>query len=107
MLSGWLHCTLGDVIIALGSFWLVSLMSWNRRWFLGLNKINFIGFIMVGLGYTFFSEWANIQIFKSWSYNESMPMIPWTEVGLSPVLQWILLTRHYFLLVEKEKKEDS
>jgi hypothetical protein len=111
MLSGWLHCTWGDVIITIGSFWFVSLTSWNRRWFLGLNKINFIGFIMVGVAYTFFSEWANIQIFKSWSYNESMPMIPWTEVGLSPVLQWvvipstvILLTRHYFLFAQERAK---
>jgi len=60
---------------------------------------------MIGLVYTFFSEWANIQIFKSWSYNESMPIIPWTRVGLTPVLQWIvipavviLLMRHYFSL---------
>ncbi len=111
MLSGWLHCTWGDVIIIMGSFWFVSLTSWNRRWFLSLNKINFMGFIMVGVAYTFFSEWANIQIFKSWSYNEMMPMIPWTEVGLTPVLQWIvipsaviLLTRHYFLLAEERAK---
>ncbi len=95
----------------MGSFWFVSLTSRNRRWFLGLNKVNFIGFIMVGVAYTVFSEWANIQIFKSWSYNESMPMIPWTEVGLTPVLQWIvipsaviLLTRHYFLLAEERAK---
>lgn len=105
MLSGWFHCTLGDVMITVGSFWLVSLMSFNRKWFLSLNRVNFIGFIMIGLVYTFFSEWANIQIFKSWSYNESMPIIPWTRVGLTPVLQWIvipavviLLMRHYFSL---------
>jgi hypothetical protein len=114
MLSGWLHCTLGDVMITVGSFWLVSLMSFNRKWFLSLNRVNFIGFIMVGVAYTFFSEWANVQIFRSWGYNESMPIIPWTTVGLVPVLQWvvipsvvILLVKHYFLLVEKEKKEDS
>jgi len=65
MLYGWLHCTWGDVMIPLGSFWLVSLMSWNRRWFLRFKKVNFIGFIMVGVVYTFFSEWANVHIFKS------------------------------------------
>jgi hypothetical protein len=83
-------------------------VSFNRRWFLGLTRRNFIGFIMVGVAYTFFSEWANIQIFKSWSYNESMPMIPWTKVGLTPILQWIiipsiviLLIKHYFSLAQE------
>jgi hypothetical protein len=110
MLSGWLHCTVGDVMITIGSFWLVSLMSLNRRWFLSLTRSNFIGFIVVGVGYTFFSEWANVQIFKSWGYDESMPIIPWTKVGLIPVLQWIvipsveiLLIRHYFLLAGASK----
>lgn len=74
-------------MITLGSFWLVSLRNRNRKWFLNLKAVNSIGFIMIGVVYTFFSEWANVQIFKSWGYNESMPMIPWTKVGLSPVLQ--------------------
>jgi hypothetical protein len=37
-----------------------------------------------------------------------MPIIPWTKVGLTPVLQWIvipstviLLTRHNFLLARE------
>ncbi|MEJ2067650.1 MAG: hypothetical protein P8Y09_06830, partial [Deltaproteobacteria bacterium] len=29
MLYDWLHCTVRDVMITLGSFWLVSLISWN------------------------------------------------------------------------------
>ncbi len=110
MLFGWLHCTLGDVMITVGSFWLVSLRNWNRKWFLSLKGVNFIGFIVIGVIYTFFSEWANVQIFKYWSYNETMPLIPLTKVGLSPVLQWIvipsvviLLMRHYFLLAGGSK----
>ena len=105
MLYGWLHCTWGDVMITIGSFWLVSLMSRTRRWFLRLNKVNFIGFIAVGVFYTSFSEWVNVHIFRSWGYSEAMPMIPWIKVGLTPVLQWmviplvvILLVRHHFLL---------
>ena len=27
----------------------------------------------------------------SWSYNDSMPIIPYTNVGLSPILQFIIL----------------
>jgi hypothetical protein len=49
MLYGWVHCTLGDVLLTLGSFWVVSIFSRSRRWFLKLNRLNFIGFIMVGI----------------------------------------------------------
>jgi hypothetical protein len=102
MLYGWLHCTLGDVLLTLGSFWLISLISWNRRWFLKLTKTNLAGFVLVGVGYTLLSEWSNVHIFKSWVYNELMPIIPLIRVGLFPVLQWIVvpsviifLLRHY------------
>jgi len=105
MLYGWFHCTLGDVILTLLSFWLVSILSRNRRWFLNLNGLNFIGFILVGVIYTIFSEWTNVHILKSWSYNELMPTIPWIKVGLTPFLQWlvipsatILFVKHHFLL---------
>lgn len=112
LLNAWFHCTWGDVMITLGSFWFVCLMSWNRRWFLNLNGINFTGFLMIGLVYTVFSEWANVRIFRSWNYNELMPIIPWIRVGLTPVLQWILvpsitilLLRHYFSLIKEVVKE--
>jgi hypothetical protein len=119
MIYGWIHCTLGDVVITLGSFWLVSIVSHNRRWFLRLNRVNFVGFIMVGIIYTFLSEWLNVNIFKSWGYNESMPIIPLIKVGLTPFLQWmvippvaILLVRHHFMLEQevakrKEGKNDK
>lgn len=116
MLYGWIHCTLGDVIITIGSFWLVSILSRNRRWFLRLNRLSFIGFIIVGVVYTLFSEWLNVHIFRSWGYNESMPIIPLIGVGLTPFFQWIivppaviLLVRHH-LLLDKEvarKKEGA
>lgn len=99
MLYGWLHCTLGDVMITLGSFWLVSLLSRSRRWLFSLHKMNFLGFIAIGVIYTFFSEWANVWVFKSWDYNETMPMIPLTGIGLTPVLQWIVVPMVVIFLV--------
>lgn len=99
MLYGWLHCTLGDVMISLGSFWLVSLVTRSRRWLLILNKVNFLCFIMLGTVYTVFSEWANVRVFKSWDYNEMMPMIPLTGIGLTPVLQWVVVPSVVIFLV--------
>ena len=111
MLYGWVHCTLGDVIITLGSFWFIGIMSRNRRWFLSLNGMNFVGFVMVGILYLVFSEWLNVHIWKSWSYNELMPITPWLKVGLAPLVQWIivppvviLLVRHHLLLGQEVTK---
>jgi len=108
MLYSWLHCTWGDVMITIGSFWLVSLVSRSRRWFLRLNRWNFTSFIMAGIGYTVCSEWVNVQVFKTWEYDEMMPVVPLIGVGLTPFLQWIvipsmtiLLLRHYFLLIQQ------
>jgi len=112
MLYGWLHCTLGDVMLTVGSFWLVSAASRDRKWFLNLNRLNFIGFIMVGVVYTVSSEWTNVHMFKSWGYNELMPIIPWVQMGLTPFLQWIvippiviLLVRHHLLSDQETTKE--
>jgi hypothetical protein len=114
MLYGWVHCTLGDVMITLGSFWIISLINRNRRWFLNPKKLSFAGFLLAGVLYTILSEWMNAQIFKSWGYNELMPIIPWMKVGLTPLLQWIvipsaviLLARHHFSLSQEatRKKE--
>jgi hypothetical protein len=116
MLYGWIHCTLGDVLLTLLPFWFISMMSRNRRWFLSLNRLNFIGLMTIGVVSTVISERVNVHILKSWAYNQSMPIIPWLNVGLTPILQWviippvaILLVRHHLLLDQEvaRKKEES
>lgn len=104
-LYGWIHCTLGDVLLTLMSFWLVSIMRRNRTWPMSLNRLNFVVFIVAGVAGTVLSERVNVYSLKSWSYKESMPIIPWVDVGLTPLLQWIiippaviLLIRHHLLL---------
>lgn len=65
-------------------------------------------FIMIGLVATVISERVNVYLFKSWSYNALMPVIPWIRAGLTPFLQWmilppvvILLVRHHLLSDQK------
>ena len=82
-------------------------MSLNRRWFLDFKraKLKFIGFVILGVGYTSLSEWLNVHLFRSWGYDEAMPLIPWLHLGLTPLLQWVivppvvlLMVRHYLIL---------
>ena len=41
--------------------------------------------------YTIFSEWLNIVIRKSWAYSDLMPVVPVISIGLSPLVQWIIV----------------
>jgi hypothetical protein len=84
-----LHCTFGDVMISLGSFWLVSLIFKNRLWLLKPSKMHMFLFIMFGMSYTIFSEILNVSIKDMWGYSDLMPVIPFIGVGVVPLIQWI------------------
>ena len=47
--------------------------------------------ILLGLGYTVFSEWLNVRIRQTWSYTEAMPLLPPLGTGLAPFLQWVIV----------------
>jgi hypothetical protein len=49
--------------------------------------------ILLGLAYTAFSEWLNIVVRAAWAYSDLMPVFPvfGFKVGLSPVLQWVVV----------------
>ena len=85
------HCTGGDILIAFSSLLLSLVLTgsgeWPRRRF-GRVAALAVGF---GVGYTIFSEWLNIVVRKSWQYSELMPVVPFIDTGLSPLLQWIII----------------
>jgi hypothetical protein len=87
-----IHCTGGDLLIALSSLIVALLVAgspdWPRRTF-GLIAGLTIAF---GLGYTGCSEWLNVSVRKSWAYSELMPVLPIAGgIGLSPLLQWVVV----------------
>ena len=45
----------------------------------------------VGLAYTLGSEYVNTEILRSWAYTDAMPRLPGTRIGLTPVLQWLVV----------------
>jgi hypothetical protein len=49
--------------------------------------------IVGGLLYTGFSEWLNVEVRKAWSYADLMPIvrIAGFELGVSPILQWLVV----------------
>lgn len=85
------HCTLGDVLIALAALTLALVAVGTRDWPNGQYNAVLMGTVLIGVGYTIFSEWLNIVIRASWAYSPLMPVVPIINTGLSPLLQWIVI----------------
>jgi hypothetical protein len=92
-----LHCTAGDLLIAA----LVGLAAW----FLGghpppaVRTLWRVAGVSIGLGlaYTLVSERLNVDLWRNWAYGPSMPLVPGTSFGLTPVLQWLVVPAGAFV----------
>ena len=84
-----LHCTLGDVMISclalLGSVLCLGNLQWPRERYVAVAAAS----VAAGLAYTGYSEWLNVYVRKSWAYSGLMPKV--MGVGLSPLLQWLVI----------------
>ncbi|HYH19955.1 MAG TPA: hypothetical protein VD995_15185 [Azospirillum sp.] len=85
------HCTGGDILIALSSLVLALVVAGTPEW----PQVRFLpvaGLILAtGFGYTVFSEWLNVEVRRSWAYSDLMPVLPWLGTGLSPLAQWLVV----------------
>jgi hypothetical protein len=83
------HCVAGDVMIATALFLLtgrvLSAPDWpsTRPW-AGAAMV-----LLLGVGYTAYSEWRNVYELNAWSYARSMPLV--FGIGVAPLLQWICI----------------
>lgn len=92
-----LHCWLGDLLIALSCLALgiaVAGHGWPRH---GYRRVAVVS-VLLGLGYTVFSEWMNVTVRGSWAYAPSMPRLPPFGTGLSPFLQWLVIPTVAFVV---------
>jgi len=84
-----LHCTAGDALITAAALTLALLFGRLAEWPpFGVRMMATT--ILLGMAYTMFSEWLNVEIRRSWAYTENMPILPFLGVGLAPMLQWLV-----------------
>lgn len=86
-----LHCTGGDILIAAVSL-LLTISLVGRDWPRTRPKEVMLTATTLGVVYTGFSEWLNVEYGETWAYSPSMPTLPILGTGLTPVLQWMILT---------------
>lgn len=85
------HCTGGDVLIAMSAFLGALLIVGDRRWpRASFAKVATVA-VLAGLAYTIFSEWLNTEIRGTWAYSAWMPTLPWIGSGLAPLAQWLIV----------------
>ena len=82
-----LHCTLGDVLIAVAGYGVAALAARNAGWPLFRPLLGTLAVIASTVAYTVWSEWYNVYRIGSWAYGSSMLTV--AGIGLTPVLQWI------------------
>ncbi len=96
------HCTLGDVMISLAGFWFVALILRSRNWFLNPTKKKLLLFVAFGVSYTIFSEIKNVSLNKLWAYSDFMPVVPYIDVGIVPLIQWIIIPPLLVFIVRRQ-----
>jgi len=69
------HCTIGDLLIALSTLTLALFITGNENWPAGRFWQVAILALIFGIAYTVFSEWLNVVVRASWNYSERMPVV--------------------------------
>jgi len=86
-----LHCTAGDIVIALCALALAVILLGEASWPVRTARRVAVGTMLLGVIYTVFSEWLNTEVRGTWSYSTLMPLVPPLGTGLSPLLQWLVV----------------
>jgi hypothetical protein len=100
------HCTAGDLLIGIN----VAAATAAALFLLTksppkLTTVNFLGlFLVMGIGYTVFSEWLNVEVRGTWAYTEQMPVLPLLGTGLTPLLQWLIVPTLAWALMARQRK---
>jgi hypothetical protein len=87
------HCTGGDILIGSSSLTIALLAvgsgAWPAERFRAVAALT----VVLGIAYTTVSEWLNIVVRAAWAYSDLMPVLTifGSHVGLSPLLQWMIV----------------
>ena len=84
-----LHCSLGDVMITLAMFALAGMVLRRADWPASRPWTGGVIVVLGAIAFTAWSEWYNVYRAGNWGYTASMPLI--FGIGLSPLLQWLIL----------------
>jgi hypothetical protein len=98
----WWHCfvaSLGDGII----LWIIHLLGWcvfrQVDWFVRPDAARYGVMLGTGLVIAIAIEWVAIHWLHRWAYTGQMPLVPVLGIGITPVIQMMVLPPLIFLIV--------
>lgn len=99
--------SLGDVLIILILYFVLAIVNRDMLWISKMNRADVAGLIVLGaLVAIGIEKWALDT--ERWQYTSAMPLIPYIEVGLLPVLQLAALPLlSYWLTNVLRKRVDT
>ena len=85
--------TLGDMVIMLIAYEGVSLVARRRDWVLAPDRRQLALFIAIGVSITAVIEGLATRghWLQNWTYSPNMPVVPGVNIGVTPLLQWVVL----------------
>ena len=96
------RAAVGDAVISLIAFWLVSATWRTRGWITEPSRNQKVAFIAVGLILAIALEVLATRVSDRWDYAGTMPMVPVIGIGLLPILQWMVLPPFVLWLVRRQ-----
>ncbi|ALA58058.1 membrane protein of unknown function [Nitrospira moscoviensis] len=98
----WWHCALmglGDGVLVLAIFFMGRMACGRWNWFERPGLKGYATMLVSGLVISVAIEWLMVYVAFRWGYRESMPLIPWLGVGITPVVQMLILPPLVFWIV--------
>jgi hypothetical protein len=102
-----LHCLGGDLLIASASILAALIVLKAERWPEKRFRRVAAATMSFGLGYTAFSEWLNVSVRQIWAYSDLMPTVTPLEIGISPLVQWIVVPALAFFIARPPHQAKS
>lgn len=100
----WWHyfvAALGDGVILLTIHATGCLVFGKPGWFVHPRAAQIVFLLGFGLAIAVAVEWAAVYWLHRWSYTSQMPLIPGLGIGVTPVLQMLVLPAAIFQIANK------
>ena len=108
-IKGCAQGTLGDMVIMLIAYGAVSLTARSRAWVAAPTGRQRALFIAIGVLITAVIEWLATRghWVQNWFYSSNMPVIPGVNIGVAPLLQWVVLPPLAIWFVRRQIQGDA
>lgn len=83
--------SLGDAGIMVAAYLVASIGNRKFPWLTGFEAWRFAVYLATGLAITAIVEMLAVGADWGWMYSVSMPLVPGTDLGLVPMLMWIVV----------------